>query len=255
MIDPLSDGMVADRALLDAAVVDAGRFDAGPIEMITVTGVIEGEDTGTGAPLIEGARVAILFPNGFELAFTTTAADGSYTVTSAAGMLMLLRVGPVADYLGVVRGEVASPSDYEAYGLRLARRDRVEAAVTMSGSVFDPALGYLVAGYNPVSVDAGGEGATLDTVTHDPAFVLYPGGLTVTNVLPRICVGGETPIADGCALTGRNNQITFPNIAGTPATLGIIQPTGGTCVERFGIPSWPVFPDTLIAVNVDCTPS
>ncbi len=205
-----------DGSMLDSSTdggsdagADAG-WDSGPIDMITVTGVIEGEDLGSGAPPIEGATVSIDFPNGVMLASTTTAADGTYSVTSAADMVMLLRVEPLTDYVGNLRAEAPSSADYSAYLVRLAHRTGVENVVSDSGSTYDPAKGLLVAGYNPVSVADGGEGATLGGVTHDPAFVLYPGGLVVTNILPHICTSGETPAADGCALAGRNESGHVP---------------------------------------------
>jgi len=225
------------------------------VETVTVTGLILGEDLGEGPPPVEGVTVSILWPDGVECDSGVTDSEGMYTVTAPRGMTMLHRVSPSTDYLGNLRGEMVRGADYEAYELRLADRTGVEEAVADTGATYDDTLGYLVAGYNPVSVMDGGEGATLDGVTHDPAFVLYPGGFLLTNVLPPICDTGETPMDDGCALDGRNDQITFPNLDGDAATVNIIDPAGGTCTERFGIAEWPVFADILITVNIDCTAS
>lgn len=251
------DASAEDAGGADGSNVDAAMTDAGPVETVTVTGLVRGEDVGSGPPPLPGATVSILWPDGTTFDTGTTDDAGSYTVTAARGMLMLHRVEPVTGYLGNVRGEMVRNMDYMAYDVVLAERAGVEAVVSDAGSTYDPSLAYLVAGYNPVSYEDGGEGATLSGATHDDAFILYPVDSAtttmVTNVLPPICGSGETPEADGCALDGRLNQVFFPNVAGGPVSVDIIDPAGGTCAERFGITAWPVFADTVITVNIDCT--
>lgn len=238
--------------------VDSGpRPDGGPqpdagVETVTVTGTIYGEDVGSGTPPLEAVRVSIVLVDGTEFDSTTTAADGTYTLTAPRGTTTLHRSEPIEGYLGNVRGELGRGMDYEAYDVNLLTRAGVEAAVADTGATYDETLGYVVVGFNPVDVMAGGQGATLTGVTHDPAFILYPGGFEVTNVLPRICGAGETPGADDCAATGRNNQVFFPNVDGASFQATLIEATGEDCTERFGITDWPVYPDTSTGLNVDC---
>lgn len=255
------DGSPGDGGTGDGgdASVDGGPGDGGPgdaaVETVTLTGVVNGEAVGDPpvAPPIAGATVSILLLDGTLFDTTTTAADGSYTLTAPRRSIVFHRVDPVPGYLGGLRGERAGSIDYMAYEVRLPRTDGVVAIVASSGAIYDSMLGYAVVGFNPVSYMDGGEGATLSGVTHDPAFIAYPGGVQVTNVLPRICGVGEDPTTDGCAPDGRLNQVFFPNLDGSDTMMSIINPAGGTCTERFGITSWPVFADTWIKINVDCS--
>ena len=238
--------------------VDAGpRPDGGPtdaaVETVTVTGTVYGENVGAGRPPLEGVRVSILWLDGTEFDSATTAADGTYTLTAPRGTTTLHRSEPVLGYLGNVRGEAGRGMDYAAYDVDLLTRAGVEAAIADTGATYDETVGYVVVGFNPVDDMNGGQGATLSGVTHDPAFILYPGGFEVTNVLPRICMAGETPGVDDCAATGRNRQVYFPNVDGDWFQVALIEATGEDCAERFGITDWPVFADTSTGVSADCT--
>lgn len=237
--------------LMDVPRPDTGTADAGP-QTVTVSGRILGEDVGSGAPPIAGVRVSLLALDFAELDSTTTDAEGRYTLTAPRDTLSLHLTDPTDDYLGSIRGEAGRTMDYEAYDVHLPRRDGVVAAVAATGATYDQTRGYVIVGFNVVDEAAGGEGATLSGATHDPAFILFPGGFQVTNVLPPICGEGQTPEADGCALEGRNDQVYFPNVEGDTVRVSLVDPEGGTCTERFGVTEWPVFPDTAVSVNVDC---
>ena len=238
----------------DAATVDSATLpDAGEVETVTLAGVVYGEAVDGGdPPPLEGATVSILWQDGTVFDTTTTAVDGSYELTAPRRSMMLHRIEPLEGYLGGLRAERVGGSDYDAYQARLAVRAGAVEAVAEAGSTYDPSLGFVVVGFNPVTPDAGGEGATLDNVTHDPAYGLYPGGAFNDNVLPRVCGETEDPSTDDCVPEGRLHQIFFPNVDGDRVSVRVISPSGGTCAARYDVSSYPVFADTLLKVNVDC---
>lgn len=238
----------------DARAVDVGGEVDAPIrETVTLTGTVYGAAVEGAEPTpLGGAAVSILELGGEVFDTTTTRDDGTYTLTAPRRTIMLHRVAPLSSHLGGLRAERVGGTDYEAYEVRLAPRDGVVAAVASAGSAYDASRGFLVVGFNPVSHEAGGEGARLTEASHDPAYGLYPGGVWLGNVLPPVCDAGEDPTADGCVPEGRLDQVFFPNIVGDELSIQLIDPPSGSCAVRYDVATYPVFADTSVKINVDC---
>ncbi len=257
---------------------DLGFADAGELTVV-VTGWILGSDAtdreldptvagsggGAGPAATPGGRIygaAVVLRDaltGAQLSRTRTDTRGFYSLRGPASTLVFQEVEPVPGYLGVIRVEEVRPVDYEAYDIYLPQRIGAEELATAVGIAYDPALGTVGCGFNPVTPDMGGEGAELGAgIVHAPAVNLAPGGVILSNIIPPLCSsldGGTVAFPGGptCTTLDRSLEIRFMGTQTGFVPVTAISPPGGTCTIRNGLPSRLVRPDTYTVVNIDCS--
>ena len=247
--DAGADGQVGDDGGEGDASPDGSTGDDGGLvdggEGVPVTGVVRSD-----AP-IAGATVSLLTADGTILDQDVTDATGAYEVHGPPTTVQFIKVDPLTDYLGLFRAQVIGPEGENASPLGLLPRAQHVTTVGQAGVTYDATKGQIVIGWNPVSRQDGGEGATI-SAAHDNAFNTIQDDVIVTNTLLPICQGGED--AGTCAPNTRSNQIFFPNVTlGAQVTVTLIQPGGGTCEIRGDINPWQVFADTMTSIDADCT--
>jgi hypothetical protein len=236
----------------DTSPVGDGGGDGGGgggTVMLTVQILLEMEGS---QPPAAGASVSLLALDREVLATGTTDGSGRVTLEAPSDTLTFLRVAPVDGYAGLVRGQPVRSTSEEADSATLSAISGLSAVVTQSGGSYDATKAWVYAGFNPKGDStAGGEGVTL-SAAHAPAFTLYSGGVIVGETLAPEC--GDGPPA--CAPPGTRGEVVgFPAVEGSSTQITAVSPAGSTCVVRHdpGSSPWPLFPNTVTGVSVDCT--
>lgn len=199
-----------------------------------------------------GARVVLKTIANEIISEAMTDDCGEYELMAPEDGLYFQQVEPIGDYFGSIRAEDTSDGVYD---IVLQGKAGIDEVAMFAGIENDATRGWIATGFNPISLEAGGEGAMLEAgVAHDPAVVLIPGGVIQSSTFPPQC-STSMPPPDPCAPADRSNQIFWPNVA--PGLVGVtaVSPAGGTCDVRFDVPEWLVEPGHLTIVQIDCMAS
>jgi hypothetical protein len=198
---PGIDGTVATVDAKPAATTDAGALSGATVEVV-------------------GASPANA---------TTTAGDGTYSLTVVAGSTIYVRAS-ATDYLPMQTPIVVDPAGGEL-DLSPPSNATVMGALSQLGLTLDTAKGVVILGFETTT---GSITATLGAA-HDPSFN---------------CGSGDSCTSESTTPAGTDDQqLIFPNtVAGTTTVV----PSAGCAAEVPGITNWRVDADTITQIDFAC---